>query len=141
MNKLDPTALSALTSKNYQSGYNCAEAVLSAFNDALKLNLDVKVATAMGGGIGAAKNLCGALNGGVIVIGAIFGRNTPNEKVDKIYPIAKAFHDKFRETFATTSCFEITKDIEWKSAAHKEHCSKVASKTAEILAETINSAI
>ena len=75
------------------------------------------------------------------VIGAIFGRNTPNEKVDKIYPIAKAFHDKFRETFATTSCFEITKDIEWKSAAHKEHCSKVASKTAEILAETINSAI
>ena len=83
MNKLDPTALSALTSKNYQSGYNCAEAVLSAFNDALKLNLDVKVATAMGGGIGAAKNLCGALNGGVIVIGAIFGRNTPNEKVDK----------------------------------------------------------
>lgn len=141
MDKLNPKTLSDLTSKNYQSGFNCAEAVLSAFNNTLKLNLDVKVATAMGGGIGGAKSLCGALNGGVIVIGAIFGRNTPNEKIDKIYPIAKAFHDKFRETFATTLCFEITKDIEWKSAAHKEHCSKVAAKTAETLAEIINSAI
>ncbi len=141
MNKLDPKTLAELTSKNHQSGFNCAESVLSAFNSTLKLNLDVKVATAMGGGIGAAKNLCGALNGGVIVLGAIFGRNTPNEKVDKIYPLAKGFHDKFMEIFTTTSCSEITKGIEWKSAAHKEHCSKVAAKTAAILAEIINSAI
>ena len=141
MDKLDPKKLADLASKSYQSGFNCAEAVLSAFNNALKLNLDVKVATAMGGGIGGAKNLCGALNSGVIVIGAIFGRNTPNEKVDKIYPLAKGFHDKFMEIFITTSCFELTKDLEWKSAAHKEHCSKVAAKTAEILAEVINSAI
>ncbi|OGL39065.1 MAG: hypothetical protein A2042_04805 [Candidatus Schekmanbacteria bacterium GWA2_38_11] len=140
MNKLDLKAVSDLTSKNYQSGYNCAEAVLSAFKEILKLNLDVKIATPMGGGIGAAKDLCGAMNGGVIVLGALFGRNNPNEKVDKIYPLAKSFHDKFKDAFGTTCCCEITKGIEWKSAAHKEHCAKVAARTAEILAEVINGA-
>ena len=140
MDKLDLKATSDLASKKYQSGFNCAEAVLSAFNDILNLNLDVKIATAMGGGIGATKDLCGAMNGGVIVLGALFGRNNPNEKVDKIYPLAKSFHDRFKDAFATTCCLEITKEIEWKSAAHKEHCAKVAARTAEILAEVINGA-
>jgi len=140
MDKLDPKTLSDLTSKNYKSGFNCAEAILSAFKETLKLNLDVKIATGMGGGIGAAKDLCGALNGGVVVLGALFGRNYPNEKADKIYSLSKAFHDKFKEAFSTTCCLEITKDIEWKSPAHKEHCSKVAARTAEILSEIINRA-
>ena len=140
MEKLDPKKLSDLTSKNYLSGFNCAEAVFSAFRDSLKLNLDTKIATAMGGGIGGAKNICGALNGGIIILGALFGRNQPNVKVEKIYSLSKSFHDKFKDSFSTTSCFEITKDFEWKSPAHKEHCSKIASKTAEILAELINSA-
>lgn len=61
-----------------QKGYNCAETVLHAANDAWGLDLHPMVFTAMGGfggGMGS-RNVCGAISGGIAAMGYLYVQET-----------------------------------------------------------------
>jgi C_GCAxxG_C_C family probable redox protein len=56
-------------------GFNCSQAVVSAFADEFGLDktMAYRVAAAFGGGIGHLGEVCGAVTGAVIVIGLKYG--------------------------------------------------------------------
>ncbi len=129
--------LKELARSTYLKGFNCAEAIVAFFNEKYSLNISPRIATAMGAGIGGAKNLCGALNGAVIVLGAIFGRDNPSENSADVYKMSSEFYKRFNEKMKTTICSEITSEIEWKTPAHKDLCSGIVAEAASILDEII----
>ena len=64
----------------FKSGYNCSEAIVEAFRKYAGVNIDdnaFRLASGFGGGIGHARNICGALVGCTMVISTLIGRNTP----------------------------------------------------------------
>jgi len=129
--------LRELARSTYFKGYNCAEAIVTLFSWKYSLNINQRMATAMGGGIGGSKSLCGALNGAILVLGALFGRETPEENSTEVYKMAKTFYERFEKKINTAICRDITSGVEWKSAGHKELCSSIIGEAAIILDEII----
>ncbi len=63
--------------QNFSSGFHCAEAILKTFVELFSKEPDPSItrfASGFGGGIGASCcETCGALTGGIIAIGCLFG--------------------------------------------------------------------
>ena len=62
----------------FLSGFNCAQAVFSAFSE--DYGLDTETALRIAGGLGSgarSAELCGAVSGAVLVIGLRYGHDTP----------------------------------------------------------------
>lgn len=59
----------------FNSGFNCSQAVLASFSEDFGLAREtaLKVACPFGGGMGGYGKTCGALTGGMIVIGLKYG--------------------------------------------------------------------
>lgn len=60
----------------FLEGYNCAQSVFYSFCHELKTDRDtaLKIACGFGAGMGRKEEVCGAVTGGIIVIGLKFGR-------------------------------------------------------------------
>jgi C_GCAxxG_C_C family probable redox protein len=67
----------------FLKGYNCAQAVLWSFHDELRLDPDaaLKVACGFGAGMGRQQQTCGALAGGIMVLGLKYGRGGNQDRV------------------------------------------------------------
>lgn len=105
----------------FDSGFNCSEAVLKAFNEHYRLGLMedfLKVATGFGAGIGASKDICGSLTGGVMVLSLLSGRATAQDPLGAVYAAEGALCRRFREEFGSTNCGGLTEAIEWGSHNH-----------------------
>ena len=67
--------------------------------------LCVRMATPLCGGIGSShEDVCGALSGGVLVIGGLHGRLDPAQNDDLAKSLAVAYRARFRDEFGTTCC-------------------------------------
>ena len=57
----------------YLGEYNCAQSVILSFEKELKISKDnlEKISYAFGGGIGGLQKICGAITGGVMVLGIL----------------------------------------------------------------------
>lgn len=82
----------------FMQGYNCAQALLTAYG--VDLGLDrhaaLRIASVFGGGIAHKGETCGAVTGALMVIGLKHGGIAPDpDKKMKAYEIAR----KFVETF------------------------------------------
>ena len=100
----------------YEQDYHgCCEATLLALLESFDLPLTyLKVATGFAAGIGLRGLTCGALCGGVMAIGLIFGReykdyisHDPARKRYVTFELAKLLVDKVKEHFGATTCKEI----------------------------------
>ena len=60
----------------FLSGYNCAQSVLYAFREEIGLGDDMalKIACGLGAGMGRKQEVCGAVTGGILVLGLRHGR-------------------------------------------------------------------
>jgi len=69
----------------YLGEYNCAQSVVLAFENEVEISRDnlEKISLGFGGGIGGLQKTCGAISGGVIVIGMLKKRNS-NDLVKKL---------------------------------------------------------
>ena len=95
----------------HQDGFNCAQSVVGAFQDLL--GMDEKQAMAMAGGFGGGvggshAELCGAVSGGVLVLGLLTPHTDSADKEGKrrIYAVAKEFRSRFEAVFGLTRCGE-----------------------------------
>lgn len=107
-NQISTTADSA--AKLFGNGFHCAEAVAWAVLKAMKEDPAQAAAhaTAFGGGFGRSfEEACGALSGGLIAIGHLYGRNTPKGEWDLPAKLGTKLRNRFIEEFGTTHCMTL----------------------------------
>lgn len=112
---------------------NCAEKMLYAANKVYDLGLDhasLKMSAGFGGGIGM-ESVCGALTGGVMVLGALFIVNRAHES-DQIKLLTREFFESYEKEMGSTVC----KPLKDMYRTEELKCRNIIVKAAEIL-ETI----
>jgi C_GCAxxG_C_C family probable redox protein len=72
----------------------------------------IKAASAFQGGIGKCKqDVCGALSGGVVAIGMLKGRTTPEQDNTKAAALANQYRERFIHRFGSTNCAVLLKTV------------------------------
>lgn len=134
----------------FLEGYNCAQAVAGAFCDEMKLPFDavMKLSSSFGGGIGRMREVCGACSGMFMVIGMLYGYETPEtgEKKAEHYARIRALAERFKEQNGSIICREIlgeaatvggTPEARTKAYYDKRPCVRCVCTAADVLEEYI----
>ncbi|MBO7285095.1 MAG: C_GCAxxG_C_C family protein [Alistipes sp.] len=84
----------------FKSGYNCAQAVVMAFDDVMDMSPEVlaRLTAPFGGGMGRMREVCGTVSGMAFVAGAIAPSVDPSnlEERKQNYALVQQFADEFR---------------------------------------------
>jgi C_GCAxxG_C_C family probable redox protein len=135
----------------FEQGYNCAQAVLGAFEDEIGLSRDeiMRLGSSFGGGIGGMRSVCGTVSGMMMAAGLLYGYSAPDDRPAKIahYARVRELADKFKEEHGSIICRELLglgehpqpKDPEERTPAYykKRPCADMAADAARILDEYI----
>lgn len=134
----------------FEEGFNCSQAVLSAFGPALGLDRDtaLKAATAFGGGMAGRGNTCGAVSGALMGIGLRYGatRSDDEEAKERAYSLARKFMHEFASRHGSVFCrdllgYDISTPEGWESARQQNlrttRCINFVRGAAEILDELL----
>ena len=94
----------------FHYGYNCAQSVVLAYEDMLGVDKDtlLKLSAPFGGGVGRLREICGAVSGGVMVIGMLTGLDTliPEQK-SKLYALERELADRFKARAGSYICRDL----------------------------------
>ncbi len=122
----------------FKSGFNCCEAIVEAFRKEAGVDISdnaLRLCSGFGGGIGHARDLCGAMAGCVMVISTLAGRNHPSEKpLSAIYPLTQEFHERFAAAFGSCACADLM-PYEFNTREHLKNCLKLVNKVGQLLAQ------
>ena len=95
----------------FVKGYNCAQSVAVAFCDVTGLSEDfsAKMASSFGGGMGRMREVCGAVSGMLMVLGLVYGYDTPGDDAAKRaqYQDVQHLAQVFREQCGSIICREL----------------------------------
>ncbi len=94
----------------FKQGYNCAQAVTTAFADLYGLTFEqaLRISASFGGGIGRMREVCGVASGMFILAGLQCGATTPDADSKKLnYEVVQMLASKFREINGSMICAEI----------------------------------
>ena len=96
-----------------------------------------RMATGFSGGGGRTeRDLCGALTAGIMVIGALHGRISPQEDEDQCMLAVNQFRDRFAQTLGSVHCYELREE---KYGSHNQApCSVLVTRAADILLEILD---
>jgi C_GCAxxG_C_C family probable redox protein len=98
-------------SAKFVEGYNCAQAVFAAFCEELEIDRDtaLKVACGFGGGMGRKGEVCGAVTGGILALGARHGRGEHEDRTatQVTYARTREFMDRFARRHGSCLCREL----------------------------------
>jgi len=98
----------------FLGGYNCAQAVSVAFCDVTGMDekLAAKWASSFGGGMGRLREVCGAVSGMFMVLGYLYGYDTPgdDEKKKELYSRVQMLAKKFEQENGSIICRELLKN-------------------------------
>ena len=108
---LTPEEYSAKAKALFEQGYNCAQAVLLAFDDIT--GLDTKTAAALsssfGGGMGRLREVCGAVSGMFMVSGIVRGYSNPEATDEKMehYAFIQKLAEEYKKDNGSIICREL----------------------------------
>ncbi len=92
----------------FLSGYNCAQAVLCTFRDEAGLGEDLalKIPTGLGAGMGRKQEVCGAVTGGILVLGLRHGRGSTEDHsaTEQTYLRTRELMDRFAAKHGSCLC-------------------------------------
>jgi C_GCAxxG_C_C family probable redox protein len=95
-----------------------------------------RFATGFGGGIGASHcEACGALTGGIIALGWLYGRKDPCDDKQKVYSLSAEFRTLFLKKFGSTNCEKILDIL--GDQENNLKCKKLTADAAGILYEIL----
>ena len=92
----------------HKEGFNCAEAIIKAFNENNNTNIPISLGSGMGTGF-TIGSTCGAIGGATVVIGYLKGREgleSPNEA----RKLTRELMNDIREHYGTDMCKELKKN-------------------------------
>ena len=94
--------------EKFLSGYNCAQAVLSTYGPELGLDgeMALKVATGLGAGMGRQGEVCGAVTGGILVLGLKYGRGGQQDRsaTERTYQKTQELIGRFEQRHGSCLC-------------------------------------
>ena len=95
--------------RNYfLEGYNCAQAVVMAFDDVMAMDVAqlARLAAPFGGGMGRMREVCGTVSGMAMVAGAIAPSNDPKNLAERKnnYALVQTFAESFRSENGDIVC-------------------------------------
>lgn len=133
------------TAENYfrKGEFFCSEAVVKTINDALGKPYPeevVKLASGFPIGLGKAQCLCGAVSGGEMALGMVYGRVHGQPMDPKMLEKAKELHDFIKEEYKSLCCRVITRQWNgdnFQSPERKQHCIAITGKVAQWVAEQL----
>jgi len=67
-----------------------------------------RFATGFCSGVARTGGQCGALNGGILSLGLINGRQGPSDSVDRVYARVQSLVQQFEDEFGSTNCLALT---------------------------------
>ncbi|MBP1890412.1 C_GCAxxG_C_C family probable redox protein [Clostridium moniliforme] len=142
MDKNELKRIRETAEKYYRDGdFFCSEAIVKTLKDEFMPELSddvVKMASGFPVGIGRTGCTCGALTGGILVLGMIFGRSEARgQESAKVLELSKELHDKFVEMNKCTCCRVLTKGMVKGSKEHKDQCVRFTGEMAEETAKII----
>lgn len=112
----DKMKRSEIAISKFAEGYNCAQAVLYSFCDYLNFDKDMalKLSCGFGAGMGRNEEVCGAISGGIMVIGMQYGRGEEQDPsfTEQAYQKTREFMDEFKEKHGTYICRQLLGDCE-----------------------------
>lgn len=92
-------------------GYHCSEAIFIAVGEQFLDEITepmIRMSTPFAGGVGGQHiDICGALTGGLMVIGALRGRTNANINDDDCQSLAADFRNAFQEKFGSVICADL----------------------------------
>ncbi len=135
----------------FVEGYNCAQAVVLAFEDIFQTDREelLKIASSFGGGLGRMREVCGAVSGMAMVAGAARGYSSSSDKEGKAahYALIQRLAAKFKEKNGSVICRELlgakltattpTPDERTPEYYKTRPCAKLVGDCAEILSEEL----
>jgi C_GCAxxG_C_C family probable redox protein len=105
-----PTRTDVATDR-FMNGYNCAQAVFSAYAPSVGIKDEdaLRIATAFGAGMGRQQEVCGAVTGACMAIGAQHGMANPANPQAKedTYALVAEFMQRFRELHSSIICLDL----------------------------------
>ena len=130
-----PEKIRAAAEEHFRSGgYNCAESVLKTLIEELELDVPMetmKAASGFGGGIGGSGCACGALTGGVMAIGLVFGRTEAGDpKVHTARALSGQLHRIFLDKHGSSCCRVLTRSLEPGTPERRQRCADLTGEMA-----------
>lgn len=142
-----------IAKENFESGCNCAQAVLLAFCEDFGLEKEtaLMLSAPFGGGIGRLREVCGAFSGMNMALGLAMGKNTESDRTAKteLYKSVQLLADKFKSDCGSIICRELLslrtkgKDSPEPSERTQSYykarpCSELCRYAADLLEEYLN---
>lgn len=95
----------------FKAGFSCSQAVFAAFAPEFGVEREtaLKLAAGLGGGMGRTGQTCGAVSGGLLVLGLQHGNTDPQDKAakEKAYALAREFIARFKARNGAVLCPEL----------------------------------
>lgn len=121
------------TQKNYENGYNCAQAILKTYENELNISSEdlMKISQGLGAGMLMGET-CGAVTASVMILGmkkssGIVGDSDSRKAV---FADVKKFENMFKEKYCSLNCKTLKTEC-------KASCKNIVADSAEILKELI----
>ena len=144
---------SQLAKKNFESGCNCAQAVLLAFSDLTGLDegTAMKLSASFGGGMGKLREVCGAVSGAFMAAGMIYADDhIPTQEAKAAhYEKIRNLATRFKEENGSYLCRELLEGVPVsKDAAPEERteqyykkrpCGELCAIAAQLLDDLLTS--
>lgn len=148
MSAPDIDAIRDRAAGRFNSGFNCAESVYMAGAELMGKSAAPSVMTGFGGGIARHDSVCGALVGGIAVIGLACGRTegADRETKERAYEMAGRFFERFREELGSELCtrlcgydFSTPEGVDGfvRNDVHSQICTQFVLKAVDLLAEVM----
>lgn len=95
----------------FRQGYNCSQAIFTAFRQAGKLDEEtsLRLATVFGAGVACTGGTCGAVSGGLMAISMKYGRGdlASVDAKTKTYELGRQFMEEFARRNGSCVCAEL----------------------------------
>lgn len=99
----------------FRQGYNCAQATFCAFCEELGMDIDTaaRLSSSFGGGMGRMREVCGAVSGALMALGALRGYDDVSDINIKMehYARVQAIMKGFESELSSYICRDIIKVI------------------------------
>lgn len=111
--------------ERFLTGYNCAQAVLYAYGPSLELDGEtaLKIATGLGAGMARRGEVCGAVTGGILVLGLKYGRGSQQDRsaTERTYQKTEALMSRFEKRHGSCLCRALLGGLDLRTSEGQQH--------------------